>query len=115
VSFEDLLKSLQQEYLSSIPEKIKIITAQIEALDVSNVRESFHKLKGTGKTYGIPEVSELGAVVESICLGHPVNSLPAGTLAVAILRDIHTARIEGASYDLNKDTRLAVLQKLLPK
>jgi hypothetical protein len=44
VSFEDLLKTLQQEYLSALPEKITRIRAQIDASSTTEVRESFHKL-----------------------------------------------------------------------
>jgi HPt (histidine-containing phosphotransfer) domain-containing protein len=115
MSFDEMLRSLQREYLSSIPEKIKIITAQIGSADTSNLRESFHKLKGTGRTYGLPEVSELGALVESICIEHPVNGLKAGLLAVAVLGDIHQARCEERAHDLHQDARMVELQKLLPK
>lgn len=115
MSFEEMLRSLEREYLSSLPEKVKIITAQIEAGDNSNLRESFHKLKGTGRTYGLPEVSELGALVESICIEHPVNGLKAGAIAAGILRDIHQARSEAKTYDLGQDARIGELQKLLPK
>ena len=115
MSFEEMLKSLQREYLASIPEKIQIIEMQIAKQDAANLRESFHKLKGTGRTYGLPEVSELGALVEQICLEHPVNSFKAGTIAIGILRDVHNARSAGTPYDFVRDTRIGDLQKLLPK
>jgi HPt (histidine-containing phosphotransfer) domain-containing protein len=110
-----MIKSLQRDYLASIPEKIKIIEEQIGANDQSNLRESFHKLKGTGKTYGIPEVSELGALVEAICIGHPVNSFVAGKIALGVLRDIHSSYMGSSQYAFSIDTRLLDLQKLLPK
>src|SRR4051794_14733593 len=115
MSFEEMLKSLQRDYLASIPEKIQIIEKQIALLDQSNLRESFHKLKGTGRTYGLPEVSELGALVEQICLEHPVNSFKAGTIALGILREVHSNRSAGQIFDLARDPRVGELQKLLPK
>lgn len=115
MSFEEMMKSLQREYLSSIPEKIKIIEGQIVANDTSNLRESFHKLKGTGRTYGLPEVSELGALVELICIEHPVNSIKAGEIAAAMLRDIYKTRSAGAIFEFSPDARVSELQKLLPK
>lgn len=110
-----MLKSLQVDYLNSLPGKIEVITGQIAAQDQSNLRESFHKLKGTGRTYGIPEVSELGALVEAICIEHPVNSFKGGELGVALLRDIHQTRSLGQVFTLAQDARAVELQKLLPK
>ncbi|MGZ3723603.1 MAG: Hpt domain-containing protein [Bdellovibrionales bacterium] len=115
MSFEEMMKSLQREYLSSIPEKIKVIEGQILTSDTSNLRESFHKLKGTGRTYGLPEVSELGAIVELICIEHPVNSVKAGEIAAAILRDVYKTRSAGAVFEFAQDARVSDLQKLLPK
>ena len=56
------LGQLIDSYLKSLPEKILVIASQVQAKETGNVRESFHKLKGTGKTYGFPEVSELAGV-----------------------------------------------------
>ena len=115
MSFEEMMKGLQREYLSSIPEKIKVILAQIAANDLSNLRESFHKLKGTGRTYGLPEVSELGDMVEAICLEHPVNSVAAGRIAASMLEDVFRERTAGNVFEFSRDARVTDLQKLLPK
>jgi HPt (histidine-containing phosphotransfer) domain-containing protein len=114
VSFDDLLKTLQEDYLKSLPEKIKIITAQVQANDASNVRESFHKLKGTGKTYGFPEVSELAEVVENICIVQPGAGLNAARQAIPVLEDIHRVRQQASSYPVAADVRVAAIRKLLP-
>jgi HPt (histidine-containing phosphotransfer) domain-containing protein len=112
VSFEDLLKTLQQEYLSALPEKITRIRAQIDASSTTEVRESFHKLKGTGRTYGLPEVSDLAELVESICLNAPAaDALRAATSAVGILQDIHSARSKNLGFNLQTDPRFQQLQK----
>jgi len=115
MSFEEMLKSLQREYLASLPAKITLIEGLIQAKDQTNVRESFHKLKGTGKTYGFPEVSEVGAIVEAICLEHPVNSFAGATLGLAVLRDIFDAHSGTKTYVFADDTRVAELRKLLQK
>lgn len=113
MSFEDLLKSLQQEYLQSLPKKIESIRAQLSTGDVNELRESFHKLKGTGRTYGMPEVSELAAVVEEICYDYPKNAATAGGHALDILKDVHAARAQGQQYDLSQDSRFQAIRKLL--
>jgi HPt (histidine-containing phosphotransfer) domain-containing protein len=115
MSFEEMLKSLQREYLASIPEKIKVIEGQMAASNLSDFRESFHKLKGTGRTYGMPEVSEVGALVEAVCLAHPVNAFKAGVIAIAILHDVFAAHTGPSPYSFVQDPRIGELQKLLPK
>lgn len=114
MSFDDLLKSLHQDYLKSIPDKILLIAEQVKAQDTSNVRESFHKLKGTGKTYGFPEVSELAAMVESICIVQPNVGLDAASKALDVLSDIYHTRQNRSDYSLLSDTRVADIRKLLP-
>jgi HPt (histidine-containing phosphotransfer) domain-containing protein len=113
MSFEDLLKSLHEEYLASIPEKISVIEGQIKQGDAANLRESFHKLKGTGRTYGLPEVSDLAEVVEDICNVRPVNAVRAAGAAVGILRDIYSAHHQHHPYSFDSDPRLEGIRKLL--
>ncbi len=113
MSFADLLKSLAQEYLAALPEKIAKIEEQIRAQSPEQLRESFHKLKGTGKTYGFPEVSELAQVVEDICKDQPVHALKAAEDAVQLLRDIHATRQSQQSFDCTSDARFVTMQKLL--
>lgn len=110
--FEEMLKSLQQDYLASIPEKIKDVERCVAAADTSAIREAFHKLKGTGKTYGLPEISDLGAAVENICIERPQAAISAATLAVALMREIHKARIAQSAFALESDARMQQLLKL---
>ncbi|MBX3022146.1 MAG: Hpt domain-containing protein [Bdellovibrionales bacterium] len=114
MSFEDLLKSLQKDYLASLPDKVVTIRTQIESASTSELRESFHKLKGTGRTYGLPEVSELAELVEGICISRPTDAVVASTHAVAILHDIHGAYSAGNAFNLHQDARYAQIRKLLP-
>jgi HPt (histidine-containing phosphotransfer) domain-containing protein len=113
VNFDELLKTLHQDYLSSLPKKIVSIREQIQAGNPSDLRESFHKLKGTGRTYGMPEVSELSAVVEEVCSDYPQNAVTAAGHALGILQDIHAARVSGKHHDVEADPRFALIRKLL--
>jgi len=113
VSFDDLLKSLHQEYLSSLPGKIISIREQMRAGDPSELREAFHKLKGTGRTYGLPEISELAAAVEEICMDTPANAVTAVGHALEIMHDIHTLRLQHKVFPLDSDPRFALIRKLL--
>jgi HPt (histidine-containing phosphotransfer) domain-containing protein len=113
MSLDDLLKSLHQEYISALPEKLTKIEQQIQRQDRDSLRESFHKLKGTGMTYGLPEVSQVGEVAEDICLQKPAQAIEAAHLALAILRDIHQTRAQNKSFDCLADARFAAIQKVL--
>jgi HPt (histidine-containing phosphotransfer) domain-containing protein len=115
MSFEDLLKSLQVDYVAALPKKIAIIKSQIHAADLPALRESFHKFKGTGRTYGLPEVSELAEAVERLCIDESSHAITAAGHAVAVLEDIHKARAANQSYSLATDPRYLEIRKHLPR
>jgi len=113
VSFEELLKSLRADYLAALPGKIDIILDQIDSTALPELRESFHKLKGTGSTYGLPEVSELAEVLEDICTDRPAAAPQAARRATELLREIHRAHTQDQSFDLAADPRFSEVRGLL--
>lgn len=56
---EQILNELKAEYLATLPSKIALLEDLIHQSKWNLVTEELHKLKGTGKTYGLPEVSTL--------------------------------------------------------
>lgn len=100
MSFEKMMEELRREYVGSIPQKIKDIEAHLAAGDTATLRDDFHKLKGTGKTYGIPEISELGEAVEKICLRKPEAIPTVIPNALSLLHAIHTSRLAGQPFAL---------------
>lgn len=100
MNFNDLMKELGQEYIANLPEKISEIELNCKTGDVSHLREDFHKLKGTGKTYGFPEISQLAETVERICLQQPEHAVEAAAEAVKILKSIHHSRLQERALDL---------------
>ena len=115
MNLEEMIKTLQQEYLAGLPEKITQIETIIQSKESAAIRDSFHKLKGTGTTYGLPEVSELGQAVEEVCIQRPASAAEAGTLGVALLREIHRSRQHQKPFNVSADSRFATLHKLLQK
>jgi HPt (histidine-containing phosphotransfer) domain-containing protein len=113
VSFEDLLKSLRQDYLAALPAKIVSIREQIAAVDIAGIRESFHKLKGTGRTYGLPEVSEVAEIIEGLCAAKHASATAAATHALQVLEDIHSARNAGREFVLDQHPAYQGIRKLL--
>jgi len=106
MSFEQMMQELTQEYLEALPAKIADIENHFRQMDISVLREDFHKLKGTGSTYGIPEISLIGEAVEDICMGQPHRLSEVVPEAIEILREIHLARsFRKIAVNLESDPR----------
>jgi HPt (histidine-containing phosphotransfer) domain-containing protein len=113
MTFENLLKDLQMDYLASLPEKIRAIGDLALTADRAGLRNVFHNLKGTGRTYGLPEVSELGELLESICARRPEQAITAAGLACTLLSEIHAYRIQNKAFAVISDPRFVALRALL--
>jgi HPt (histidine-containing phosphotransfer) domain-containing protein len=114
MNFEQMMADLQKEYLASFPEKLLELDVLIAAENHDEIKNFFHKLKGTGRTYGFPEVSDLGAVLEGICENSPDAGAEAAKKGKLVLKAIHTNRLSKKPYDLEKDTHFSEL-KNFPK
>jgi hypothetical protein len=71
--------------------------------DYRTLRDEFHKLKGTGKTYGLPEVTELCEICEVICRDKPKHVQTAIPAALELLMAIFVTRAEGKMHILTGD------------
>ncbi len=111
-SFEQMMAELQLEYVNSIPQKIDDINSHIQAKDSASLREDFHKLKGTGKTYGIAEISEFAEVVEKICMNKPGTATQAATLGVNLLRHIHESRLKKIAFNVSAHPDFLTIKNL---
>lgn len=111
-NFNDLMKELQLEYLASFDEKIKNIQTYYEGRDWDSLELEFHKLKGTGSTYGIPEVTTLFEILEKVCRTH--KSLEQenieGTLGLLAL--IRKKYLEGFPFDLSSQEAFQKIKAL---
>ncbi len=60
------MKQLQEDYLKSLPEKIVQLQHAKMNKDWEVLQNDFHKLKGSGKTYGFPQITDIAQIVEQI-------------------------------------------------
>ncbi|MGE4131664.1 MAG: Hpt domain-containing protein [Bdellovibrionales bacterium] len=111
MSVEQMLKGLQKDYINSLPDKIADIQKFVRDGATADLRNSFHKLKGTGQTYGIPEITQLAATMENICLHSPAKLPTAAKYAISILMDISTARRADKDFDIKQDPRFLKLSQ----
>lgn len=66
VDFDQALKELRAQYVASLPEQVRHIrealgTAKTDRVAAESAREVFHRLRGTGAQFGLPDVSAAGA------------------------------------------------------
>lgn len=112
MSMDDLLRELQLEYIQGIPEKIEELKAFSAQNDFENLLNAFHKLKGSGKTYGLPEVSVLGEFFEGWLREKKEKAIPFAKKASEILERIHTSRKQSTPYSLEQDSDFQKLKSL---
>lgn len=112
MNFQDLMDELKQEYIESLPDKIRDIEAHYEQKDFQLLKEDFHKLKGTGKTYGLPEISLLGEAVERICLRSTGEALVVIPEALKLLRETHSKRKASQEFVITADQRFHKIQSM---
>ena len=60
----DVMDELRKAYLKSLAEKMAALAEAVNARNYTVVTRLGHQLKGSGSSYGLPEVSELGARIE---------------------------------------------------
>jgi chemotaxis protein histidine kinase CheA len=63
----DLFIELKQEYLQSFDEKIESIMTFWFRRDMKNLKNEFHKIRGTGTTYGVHEATAIAEILEDLC------------------------------------------------
>lgn len=113
MSFESLMEELSREYIAELPQKIQTIRQQLESGVEEEIRNSFHKLKGTGKTYGLPEVSQIGEALEEICTHHTQAIPETVPLALDLLNTIYQNRQQGHPTHIESDPRFKSILKQL--
>lgn len=115
MNFNEMLEQMRREYVAELPQKMEHIRKNFAAGDYAQLLEDFHKLKGTGTTYGLPEITELGALVEEICEDIPANGPQALPLALELLQAIFEQRSNAKAFDILSDPRFSKLKGLTGK
>lgn len=96
-SWNSLLDTLKVDYLKALEERIELLSNLTEKKDIENLEHEYHKLKGTGKTYGFPAISEVCNEMERITRAHkkiPDHILLAGPALLTYC--LNTFRSTGA-------------------
>jgi HPt (histidine-containing phosphotransfer) domain-containing protein len=76
------VKDLVPRYLADIRKDVVLFSALLEAGDFDRIRGIGHVLKGTGSTFGFPELTYWGAAIEESALRSDLPKLRQQTAAV---------------------------------
>lgn len=110
---QELMAELQTEYFSSFIEKFQRIEELHKNNDWQGLELEFHKLKGTGTTYGAPEVTAACAQLERLFREqkkHHFNSLV--PMALTLLQKIHDKYVSNQPFDLEHDPDYVTICRL---
>jgi diguanylate cyclase (GGDEF)-like protein len=88
--YDDAYRELQQEYLEELPKLFADLRSDIESFRrgekvLPALRTGFHRLAGSGGSYGFPEISEIARAAERLVMSDPQPD-QAGKLDDAVQR-----------------------------
>lgn len=96
-----------------MPEKISLIESLHSAGDLEKLETEYHKLKGTGRTYGLPEFTQVGATLERICDVAPEALPQAVPLSLSLMARMRDARVQGTSVVIEAEPDFQTLVKIV--
>lgn len=96
-----LLLDFKKEYQVAFPQKLKKLIDLYQKNDHKNLLVELHKLKGSGKTYGYPEVSTF---CEALELQLTMNSSLDLTSAWLVFQKMMESWNGGQNYILDQDS-----------
>jgi HPt (histidine-containing phosphotransfer) domain-containing protein len=112
MSLDDVLAELRKTYLDALPARAALIEKLMTEGRYAEVETEFHKLKGTGKTYGLPEVTSIGEVAERLCEHGSTSATESVPAALNALKKVTAARANGHPLDLSNDPDFLYLTEL---
>ena len=64
MNFDEMLKTMRIKYLKDVESKTNELETMVRNKDLKALESFFHKLKGSGASYGLPKFSDYGAKFE---------------------------------------------------
>lgn len=99
-----VMAELKAEYLEKFPQKIELLKIlTIDNPDWQRLEDEYHKIKGTGLTYGFPEISVVCEKLETMAQHKETRDLETFKKAIPLLEKMHQSYLENQGFDLQKD------------
>lgn len=84
---QNAVEQLKSSYLQSLAEKLRALETAVAARNFKEIVLYGHQLKGSGRSYGFPEISDIGTRIEEAGLGHQGTILEALIIELAHLME----------------------------
>jgi HPt (histidine-containing phosphotransfer) domain-containing protein len=107
---KEAFEALRKKYLNSLPDKIANIRTIIAANDANQIQQEFHKIKGSGKTYGYDDVSTIAFFIDKHGKAKNPNLSILADKASQLLQKVYDNIIAGQAYDLQNDPLFKEIQ-----
>jgi HPt (histidine-containing phosphotransfer) domain-containing protein len=108
----EVLSQLKAEYLQKLPQKVERLRLLTEAKNWLVLEEEYHNLKGSGKTYGFPEISAVCEKLEFLAHHKETQILVIFNEAVELLDRIEKSYTQGPAFDLFQDATFKTLLRM---
>ena len=109
MNLDQVLKELKEKYLQELPTALERMYQALEVFNENAFKEECHKLKGTGKTYGIEEISTVSAELEKVSFSEENTEVL--LLGVQLLEKIHNSQCQGEKFDLKNSAEFVRIQR----
>jgi HPt (histidine-containing phosphotransfer) domain-containing protein len=98
-----VLGELKEDYLKKLPTKFENLKALINGQNWEALEDEYHKLKGTGKTYGYPEISVICEKLEFLVQQKNHQSCELFLQANELLEKMHQSYLKKEPVNLESD------------
>lgn len=98
---DQVLAELKAEYLAKLPKKLQLLESLTTAGDFAGLEQEYHNLKGTGKTYGFPEISSLSEQLEILSQWQTPDDLDYFTQAISLFHQLNRTYQQGLNAKLS--------------
>lgn len=106
-----LFAELKAEYLETFTEKITTIEKAWQAKNRKQLESEYHKIKGTGATYGINEATQVAEVLEALCHEGSTKLGLCIMVSLHLFRKIEIHYKKEAPYEITKDAAFKFLRR----
>ena len=73
MDFEAMMKKMREKYLADLKPKTAELQKMVDEKDHPALESFFHKLKGSGASYGLPQFTDFGAKYEIKAKNHELT------------------------------------------
>ena len=111
-NYKEMMAELRTEYLEAFQQKFQTINDFFDQKDWYSIELEYHKLKGTGSTYGVPEVTQLCEQLERVCREKKQIERIVVDQSIELLTAIREKYLNDKEFDLSSNATFLSIKNL---